>query len=98
MIRLQRVPQRSIEVDFVAVTPPFTRFGQDSIPLQLAQDPQNRTLGDPDFESEFTHADIGLAKEADDRMRVVGQKRPPMRIGPLEELPGRSLLSGGLPG
>ncbi|MEH3055355.1 MAG: hypothetical protein PGN13_15355 [Patulibacter minatonensis] len=43
---------------------------------EVGHDPLRRALGDPDALGDVAHADVGIAGDADDDVRVVGQEGP----------------------
>lgn len=83
-VSLDRVPKRKIASHLVAI--PTTMASPLEVPsfLQLGDDPLNGALGDADEVSDVAHPRLRLPRNAQEDVRVVGEKRP-----------GRLWFSGG---
>ena len=85
-VRLGRVAHPQVAVDAVAVA------AADSLALDVAgvrevgDDPLNRALGDADASGDVAQPDLGLAGDADQHLRMVGEERPPPSVGPRARL------------
>ena len=75
-VSFDRVPKRKIGSDLVAI--PTTLANSLEVPsfLQLGDDPLNGALGDPDQLSDVAHPHLRLPRNAQEDVRVVGEKRP----------------------
>ena len=75
-VRLQRVSQRRLEVDLVAVASSLLGLGQNAALFQFAEDTKNGSLGDPYLDRQLLNENLGLSEESDDDVGVIRQERP----------------------
>jgi hypothetical protein len=75
-VSLDRVPKRKIGSRLVAI--PTTMANPLDVPSfrQLGDDPLNGTLGDAYEASDVAHPHLRLPRNAQQNVRVVGEKRP----------------------
>jgi hypothetical protein len=68
--------QGTIEVDLVDVPAAFLRHREISGVLQFVHDAVDGALADADETGDFTQANVGLLRNADEHVGVVGEERP----------------------
>lgn len=72
----QRVPQWEVRAKGVDVAAPFAFASQVSAVFQVRHDALDRALGDPHLVCNIPHPRLGLPRQADQDVRVIGQERP----------------------
>ena len=75
-VRLERMPQRPVERQAVAVRAPQALARDHAGFLELPDDSLHGALGDADFACDLAHAFFGVARDADEHVRVVAEDRP----------------------
>lgn len=75
-VRLQRMPQRTVQLHLVAVPPALALLFDHTGCLQFRQDALHRALGDSHLRGKVADAEGGIVHEADDDVGVVGQEGP----------------------
>ena len=75
-VSLDRVPKRQIGSHLVAIPPTMATPLEVPSFLQLGDDPLNGALGDADEVSDVAHPHLRLPRNAQQDVRVVGQKGP----------------------
>ena len=77
----ERVGEGKILVDRVPVAPALACACDVAAAEQLGHDAVRRTLGDPNAFADVAQTRPGIACDADERARVVGQECPPGVVG-----------------
>jgi len=78
-VALDRVAQRQFGTDLVAVAPSLALAQDVARFLELGHDPLNGPLGHTDRRSHVTHSQLGVLRDAQQHVRVVGQEGPRRR-------------------
>ena len=80
MLLGQGVGQRQLGLDLVAVPSALPLAHHVALVHQLGDDPVGGALGDPDGGGDVPQPDAGVTSNADQDVRVVGQKVPAGRV------------------
>jgi len=70
------VPKLEIEIESVAIATSHFQSGNDTSRFQVSKDPLDGAIGNTNLEGEFAHRHGRIARQANDDVRVVGEKRP----------------------
>ena len=70
-------PHREINPITVDITPTVTLSGEISGLVELADDPVDGTLGDPDLIADFAEANARVVRDAEEHLGVVAEEGPP---------------------
>ena len=89
---LERVAQRQIGVEAVAVAAPLPRALEVPGFDEVGDDALSGALGDPHTLSDVAMADTRVARNAEQHMGVVGQKRPVRHSERIRNAAGNSYL------
>src|SRR5207244_10703008 len=72
----ERVRERKVWLDRVAVAPAVSLAGEVARCLELGDDAVGGALGDPDPLADLPQGQPGLIRDAEQQLTVVGQERP----------------------
>jgi hypothetical protein len=64
-VRLDRMPQRAVQVHLVAIPPPLARAREVTSLLEVGHDPLDGPLGDPHPMCHLSEAHLGLSCDAE---------------------------------
>lgn len=73
---VQGVAHGAVQVDRIAVSPSGTSSKDIACGDEVGDDRLRSALGDSDALGDVAHADVGLVSDADQHMRMVGEKSP----------------------
>ena len=75
-VRLQIMPERSVELHAVAVAPPVALTFEHSASFKFGEDFHHGALGDAHLVREVAHAEGIIRGEAEKHVGMVGEERP----------------------